>query len=216
MPNGTGPRSPNLIPPQGNVDGKDLKYFIKKYWQDVCSIPKRDNPLWENNGSKDEFFNHSIGADLFMLSSSIYPQTPLTRNIRIPSGKGLFIPVMSILVSECQTHEPLVATANKTQSSILPNSLSLELDGTPLSALESYKFSPFNIDEVRFPSTPDAIFKIDRSGPCNAIAAGRYIWTESLSTGQHTVHFKGNLHCNPPNCLYEDYMEDIIYNINVP
>jgi hypothetical protein len=218
MPNGTGPRSPNFIPPQGIVNGKDRNYFIKKYWQAVCPISKENNPIWDNDGSKDESFNDSINEeDLFMLSPSMHPQTPVTRNISVPPDKGLFIPVMSVLVSECQTSEPLIVIANKTQSSIQPTSLSLELDGVHLTALDSYRVHPASIGtfQVNFPSPEDAIFKINNSGPCNAVAAGRYIWTKPLSSGQYSVHFKGNLHCIPPNCLYEDYMEDITYNITV-
>ena len=30
----------NVLPPSGNVNGKNLKHFITKYWQAVCPIPK--------------------------------------------------------------------------------------------------------------------------------------------------------------------------------
>ena len=64
-----------VIPPDGNVNGKDLKHFIKKYWQAVCPIPKEHNPIWDNDGSKDESFNDNIDEDLFMLSFSASSNT---------------------------------------------------------------------------------------------------------------------------------------------
>src|SRR5512145_2055060 len=105
----------DVIPKGGNVNGKDLKHFIKKYWQALCLLPKSNNPAWENNGGKDGPFNNSVGEDLYMLSFSRMPQTPITRNIEVPDNKGLFIPVMSVIVSACETSESLVDTAAKDQ-----------------------------------------------------------------------------------------------------
>ena len=43
----------NVIQRNGNVNGKNLEHFIKKYWQALCPIPKNSNPAWDNNGGKD-------------------------------------------------------------------------------------------------------------------------------------------------------------------
>ena len=154
-----------------------------------------------------------------MLSFSRDPQTTVNRTIHVPnSNKGLFIPVMSVIVSACETSAQLIPTANQDQSSIFPPSLSLELDGTPLTTLPSYIFVPADVGtfKVNFPSSADAIFKINNSGPCDAVVAGRYIWTEPLSSGDHEVHFKGHLQCNGSTCIDPEYIEDITYKITVP
>lgn len=206
----------NVIPKNETRYKKSLEEFIKIYWQALCPIPKKDNPAWRNNGSKDESFNNSVNVDVYMLSFSRDPQTTVTRNIEVSSGKGLFIPVMSVVVSACETSLPLIATANKDQSSIHPPTLNLELDGSSTD-LTPYKFNPADIGQfqVNFPSQ-DAIFNINSSGTCNAVAAGRYVWTEPLSSGNHTVRFKGELHCAPPQeCIDTNYSEDITYNITV-
>ena len=102
------------------LNGKKLEDFIKIYWQALCPIPKYNNPAWENTGSKDDNFNNLVKEDLYMLSFSRNPQTPVTRNIHVPSSnQGLFIPVMSVLVSACETPGNLIAIANKDQSSIV-------------------------------------------------------------------------------------------------
>jgi hypothetical protein len=218
----------NVIQRNGNVNGKKLEHFIKKYWQALCPIPKNSNPAWDNNGSKDGPFNNNVGEDLYMLSFSRSPLIPGTnipaapakRNIKIPADKGLFIPVVSVLVSECETSESLIPTAEKDQTSVIQNSVELILDGTSFNH-NNYRFNPADIDtfQVNFPPPADSIFKITSSGSCDAVAAGRYIWTEPLSPGeQHTVSFKGKLSCRstpPPRCIDEEYNEDITYNITV-
>ena len=208
-----------VIPKDGNVKGKTLPEYIVEFWQALCPIPKGNNPAWLNDGKKDKSFNDSVGADLYMLSPSMNPQATVTRKIEVPSGKGLFIPVVPVEVSECETDLPLIAAANKDQASIHPPSLSLKLDGSPID-LDPYKFKANDIDEfeVNFPAPNDAIFKIkeDFTGPCNARAAGRYVWTEPLSPGEHTVQYSGELHCAPPGeCIETNYKENITYNITV-
>ncbi|HJS64378.1 MAG TPA: hypothetical protein VJ767_05920 [Nitrososphaeraceae archaeon] len=207
-----------IIPSDGTVNGKTLKEFAKIYWQALCQTPKSQNPAWQNTGSKDDSFNKSVNADLYMLSSSVDPQTAVTRDIEVPSGKGLFIPVVPVEVSEFETSSPLVGEANKDQAGIVPSSLSLELDGSSIdiNELNRYNINPNDIGQftVNFPPQ-DAIFNTNnRSGPCNAVAAGRYVWTEPLSPGKHTVKHRGKLDVEGP-AVENDFSEDITYNINV-
>ena len=208
----------NVIPRNGMVNNKTLDVFIKKFWQALCPVPKDDNPAWQNNGNKDGPFNSNINEDLYMLCFSRNPQTTVTRNIHVPNNKGLFIPVMSVVVSACETTGNLITIANKDQTSINPPSISIELDGMPVTH-NNYRFNAADLGtfEVSFPYQKEAIFDIpNNSGSCNAVAAGIYVWTNPLSPGQHTVHFTGNLLCTPPNCIDTNYSENITYNITVP
>ena len=218
----------NVIPRGNMVDGKKLEEFVRIYWEALCPVPRNDNPDWDNDGSKDGPFNNTVNESLYMLSFSRFPLTgtgvpaaAVTRDIEIPADKGLFIPVMSVIVSACEVSGNLISIANQDQSSILPQSppkLSLELDGTPLTTLGSYICTPGAIGQfqVNFP-TSDAIFNIpNNSGPCNAVAGGRYVWTEPLSSNEkHKVQFKGYLKCNGSSCIDPEYIEDITYNITV-
>jgi hypothetical protein len=212
----------NVIPKNGTVNGRELKYFIKEFWEDLCPLSKTSSPAWQNNGSKDASFNS--GKDLFRLCFSRNPQTTLTRNIHVPQGKGLFIPIMSVVVSLCEKPgADIIEIAKNDQVSITSSSLSLTLDYASLPNLNSYRFNPEEITEekeefkVRFPTAAsDAIFTIVSSGPCDAAIAGRYVWTGPLSPGAHTVSWKGELHCVGQDCIDIDYTEDITYKITVP
>lgn len=212
----------NLRDPNDSIGKTTLKEFIQIYWQGVCSSPKTDNPAWQNNGSKDGNFNNNINNnDLYMLNFSRDPQTALTREIQIPSNnQGLFIPILSVVVSACETNGNLVQIANKDQASINANSIELYLDGTAVSNsdLNKYKFNPNQIGQfqVNFPSLQDAIFDIDNQGPCNAVAAGFYVWTQPLSLGNYTVYFSGDIRCRPrQDCIDTHYYEEITYKITV-
>ena len=100
----------DVISPGETVNGKALKDFIKIYWKALCQKPKNQNPVWQNNnGNQDNSFNASVDAELYMLSPSMNPQTSITRNITVPNGKGLFIPVLPVLASEFET-APLAVT----------------------------------------------------------------------------------------------------------
>jgi hypothetical protein len=209
----------NVIGKDDTVNGKKLKEFIKEFWIDLCQLPKGSSPAWNNNGTKDAPFN--AGKDLFRLCFSRNPQTPVTRTIHVPEGKGLFIPIMSVVVSDCEKPKAdIISIAKNDQVSIDPPSLKLTLDGTVFNQIQAYKFNPEEVGvfPVTFPANAaDAIFPIEYSGPCDAAAAGRYVWTKPLTPGEeHTVSWKGKLHCVGPNCIDTDYMEDITYKIIVP
>lgn len=201
-----------------NVDGNDLQYFIKEFWKDLCPLPKASNPAWLNDGSKDPSFN-SGGQSLFRLCFSRNPQAAVTRNIHVPSGKGLFIPIMSVVVSLCEKPKAdIIHIAKNDQVSIFPPSLKLTLDGEVFQAIEAYKFNPEEIGTipVSFPDPSEAIFPIVSKGPCDGAIAGRYVWTKPLEAGTHTVSWTGKLHCVGGDCIDIDYSENITYNIKVP
>ena len=207
----------DVIDKHDTVNDKKLKDFIKEFWQDLCPLPKATSPAWQNTGGRDASFNS--GKDLFRLCFSRNPQETLTRNIHVPSGKGLFIPIMSVVVSHCEKpNADIISIANNDQVSIRPPSLSLTLDGNSLPDINSHRVNPQEIGTfpVSFPAASDAIFTIVSSGPCDAAAAGRYVWTKPLTPGEHTVSWTGELHCVGGNCIDTDYTEDITYKITVP
>jgi hypothetical protein len=61
-----------LRDPNDTIGKTTLKEFIQIYWQGVCSLPKNDNPAWQNDGSKDGNFNNNINNNgLYMLNFSL-------------------------------------------------------------------------------------------------------------------------------------------------
>lgn len=213
----------SIQPKTSSPKGQSYPNWIRTFWQKLCPIPKSQSPVINNNGSKDANLNPPNTGSLYFLTFSREPQGSQVRNITVPVGTEVFIPVMSVIVSVCEragaTDNQLVQISNKDQSSIMPNSLKVVLDGVQLNNVNNWKFSANDVGvfDVKFPSqTADAIFNITSSGPCHAVAAGIYLITEPLGTGSHTIHWKGELHCSPPSeCTDTDYTEDITYNVTV-
>jgi hypothetical protein len=213
----------NIQPKTSSPSGQSYKHWIKTFWQQLCPIPRSQSPAINNDGSKDTNLNAPNKYNLYFLTFPREPQAPQERNITVPAGTALFIPVMSVIVSECEkpgaTETQLVQISNKDQSSIAPNSIKVVLDGQELNNVNSWRFNANEVGtfDVSFPSpTSDAIFNIASSGPCSTVAAGIYLITEPLDTGNHTIKWKGELHCSPPSeCIDIDYMEDITYNVTV-
>src|SRR5215207_10492868 len=111
----------DVINKDDTVGGKKLKDFIKEFWVDLCPLPKNNSPASNNDGNRDASFN--AGKDLFRLCFSRDPQGTVTRVIHVPEGKGLFIPIMSVVVSACEKPgEDLIEIAKKDQVSIDPSS----------------------------------------------------------------------------------------------
>lgn len=213
----------NIQPKTSSPNGQSYPNWIRTFWQKLCPIPRNQSPAINNNGSKDANLNPPNTGSLSFLTFPREPQATQVRNITVPAGTALFIPVMSVIVSECEkpgaTETQLVQISNKDQSSIAPNSIKVVLDGQELNNVNSWRFNANEVGtfDVGFPSsTSDAIFNIASSGPCRAVAAGIYLITEPLDTGDHTIKWKGELHCSPPSeCIDIDYMEDITYNVTV-
>jgi hypothetical protein len=185
---------------------------VINYWKTTCALPKSKHPAVNNNGSKDEMVN-SPTDPFFYLSSCI--GGPNNRSCNVPSGKGLFIPALAVVVTEYESPgssvEALRDLAKTDQKYV--NDLSVELDGVPVLNIDNFMTSTRDF-RVDFPDDP--IFK--GTGPRNsvAVADGRYIVTEPLSEGKHTVRINGNVRVPAGVKAIESSFDlDLTYNLTV-
>ena len=107
----------NIQPKTSSPKGQSYPNWIRTFWQKLCPIPKSQSPAVNNNGSKDANLNPPNSGSLYFLSFSRDPQSSQVRNITVPAGTELFLPVMSVIVSECEragaTDNQLVQLSNK-------------------------------------------------------------------------------------------------------
>ena len=192
--------------------GLSYEDHIKNYWKFTCKIPKDRNPAIDNNGQRDEIANQNSNAPVFYLNSSDKGDTRVERRCRVPAGKGIFIPVFGVEVSEIEvqnsTVNDLKRIAKKDQDSA--NDLSAKLDGNEVSDIKSFRKST-NEFEIEFPQ--NALFKCPQ-GTSKAVADGYYIITKPLSPGTHTVEVKGKVETNEP--IFDPiFSVDIKYTLEV-
>jgi hypothetical protein len=194
---------------------------IIKFWQEVCKRPKNDNPAWDNDGEKDMTFNDEVNDEFFYLCFRRHGSS--NRICDVHKGKRLFIPAASVEVSkyerpEASANDLKVLALRDQNEAILWGGQSVVLDGVPVFNINHYNiFQGTDPFEVTFPSS-DAIFPgTGQTGkPVQAVAAGRYIISDALSEGTHTVRFGSTIQCPPgEDCIEESFHEDVTYDLTV-
>ena len=136
------------------------------------------------------------------------------RVCKVPAGKGLFIPVMQVEISDNESPGSSDAqwaeAAKNDQDSV--NSLYLKIGNKEYNFDELQKYrTATDIFEVDY--ADNGIFGIVVGGPSKVSGDGFYIITEPLQRGNYAVHYKSNLICSGPECTEANFAQDIKYNI---
>lgn len=192
------------------------KENVMTFWQNICKSPRSNNPCIDNYGQRDQPFN-TLASDpnIFYLSSQ--REGPGLRNVNIPEGMKIFIPLLGVVATEFEipnlSAPDLKALAKIDQASI--KQLSVEFKGQQFTVqdLEDYIVTTDEFN-VEFPNHTQAVFQ-GNCGPINskAVADGRYLIIEPLSKGEElTIHVKGNILVDPGvRCLERGFNEDLKY-----
>ena len=186
---------------------------IKNFWEWIASLPKNRNPWHDETGSTCASVQPGTASLFYLGGNGGGRPERWNRTCTVPRGKGLFIPVMVVEVSEKdfpgKSIQELRKIAKKDQDSV--TNLYLKIDDREYNSEELRKYRKSTADfTVTFPE--NAIFG---SGPgkCKAVADGHYIITKPLPKGNHTVHYKSELTCDGSDCLERKFAQDIKYNI---
>ena len=202
----------NIFPPGSKPYGLTYSDHIKNFWKWTLAIPAKENPLDDPTGKKCATGQSNSNSSVFYLA--INNGGVSERTCKVPAGKGLFIPVMQVEWSDKEVPgasvEDLSKSAKKDQDSV--NSLYLKIGDKEYNFEELNKYRTHTDDfEVVFPD--NGIFGVTNGGPSKAVADGRYVLTEPLPKGNHTVHYKSSLICLDPDCAEPNFAQDIKYNI---
>jgi hypothetical protein len=202
-------------------DQVDYQSAIIRFWENICQTTKEDNPAWDNSGGKDESFNMKMKDEFFFLSFRRHGES--NRTCSVPKGKRLFIPAASVEVSKYErpeaTVDDLKVLALRDQNEgMLWRGPSVVLDGVQVFNINHYNiFQGTDPFMVTFPSS-NPIFPGggQTDVPVEAVAAGRYIISDPLSEGTHTVRFGSTIQCPPgKDCIEEFFHEDVTYELTV-
>jgi hypothetical protein len=192
------------------------KENVKTFWQNICKSPRSNNPCIDNDGQRDQPFN-TLASDpnIFYLSSQ--REGLGQRNVNIPEGMKIFIPLLGVVATEFEIPNlpvpDLKALAKIDQASI--KQLSVEFKGQQFTAqdLDDYIVTTDEFN-VEFPDHTQAVFQ-GNCGPNNskAVADGRYLIIEPLSKGEElAINVKGNILVDPGvRCLERGFNEDLKY-----
>jgi hypothetical protein len=212
LPSVAGLSSVNIFPPDTKPYGLTYADHIKNFWKWVIKLPANENPLNDPTGEKCAAGQSNTNSSVFYLSFNNGGTS--NRTCKVPAGKGLFIPVMQMEVSDKEmlgaSVQDLYKSAKEDQDHV--NSLYLKIGDKEYKYQDLIKYRTHtDAFDVVFPD--NAIFGVLKGGVSKAVADGFYIITEPLAKGTYTIHFKSSLICPDPDCADPNFVQDIKYII---
>jgi len=202
----------NVFPPETKPYGLTYSDHIKNFWKWILAIPAKENPINDRTGDKCGIDQSETNSSIFYLAFNNGGKSE--RTCKIHAGKGLFIPVMQVEISNKDlpnaSVEDLTANTKGDQDSV--NSLYLQIDNKELNYDDLVKYRT-NTGGFQVDMADNAIFGIVKGGNSTAVADGFYILTEPLTKGNHTINFRSSLICSDPDCADPNFAQDIKYNI---
>lgn len=202
----------NIFPPGGKPYGLAYPKHIENFWKWALGIPAKENPINDPTGERCATGQSNTNSSVFYLTFNNGGISE--RTCKVPAGKGLFIPVMQVEISDKDIPgakpEDLKLATKTDQDSV--NSLYLKLGNKEYNFEDLRKYrTDTDIFDVDY--ADNGIFGIVEGGPTKASADGYYIITEPLQKGNYTVHYKSSLICLDPGCAEPNFAQDIKYNI---
>jgi hypothetical protein len=203
MSSGTVEKSVNITAPDSNPYDLTYEQHVENFWKWLLPLPKDLSPWSDQDGHNCANGQSESNSSVFYLSGNGGGVSE--RTCKVPAGKGLFIPVSPMEISDKEAPnssvEQLHNIAKNDQDSV--TSLYLKIDDKEYSRqdLEGYRTDTKDF-EVVFPK--NAIFGASE-GPSKAVADGYYVITEPLEKGNHTIVYKSTLSL--------PFAQDITYNI---
>lgn len=209
-----GVNSVNIFPPETGPYGLTYEEHVKNFWKWVISLPKNMNPWDDPTGKNCANGQLEMNSSVFYLSGNGGGKT-LDRTCKVPAGKGLFIPVSPMEISDKEVPnasvERLHEIAKKDQDSVTSLSLKIGDKEYSFEDLKKYRIHPGDF-QVIFPE--NAIFGAT-AGPSKAAADGYYVITEPLKKGNYTIAYSSSLICPTVDCIQPNFAQDIAYVITV-
>lgn len=194
----------------------------KGFWTWQFSMPADDNhPIRDDGGRNCANGQTNSNSPVFYLSG-VGGGTAI-RTCDVPEGKGLLIPVMTVVASPKEysgfTFDQIQGIVRSDQDSVQFLELSIDNQTFNTEELLKYRIMPTSAFTVNYLCCP-TLFGAEEGPTSLASADGFYIITKPLSSGQHTVNFKSGLGESPRECNVIGYrqcsfIQDIRYNLNV-
>jgi hypothetical protein len=206
-----GTNSINIFPPGSKPYGLSYDDHVKNFWKLLISVPKEKNPWNDATGKNCADWQSGTNSSVFYLSGNGGGAS--VRTCKVPAGKGLFIPVSPMEISDKEAPnspvEQLDKIAKKDQDSV--TSLYLKIGNKEYNRQDLSKYRTHTgVFDVTFPK--NAIFGATE-GVAKAVADGYYVITEPLAKGTYTIQYKSSLICPGPDCIEPNFAQDVTYTI---
>jgi len=199
-----------LFPRESTPFGVSYEDWAAAWWQWSLAIPKGTNPML--GGACDQ--NQS--GNVFFLAGTMGGAD--TRNCTIPAGKGIYFPIVNLVIFDCPEYaggegytcadsvsEDLKRQWANQNFELPETTLILEVDGVAVNNLEDYRAQSDSFVDPQGAIAEDRINPycggpirenscgIPVGSPRNALADGYWAMLRPLPPGQHEVRFAASL-----------------------
>ena len=217
-----GNANPRILPPQSKPYGLSYGDWVAEWWTWAVSIPAAENPILDETGA---FAGTGQEGPVWFLAGTF--GATAEREISIPRGKALFIPVFnslwwspddlddaSWLAGElgydagAMTAEELIRLIANYQVDFA-TSMSVTIDGVQITGLEQYRAESCPTPLIDTDLLDDLGAEI--SQPNFGIGAGYWLMVAPLPVGKHTIHFA----VESDNPVFGLFSLDVSYDITV-
>lgn len=200
-------------PPEEKPYGMSYEEHTENFYNWLISQPADSNPSNDVTGKDCANGQENTNSSVFYLVGAGGGE--FTKTCEVPAGKAVFIPVISVEVSDKEVPnasvDDLHRLAKKDQDSV--TSLALKIGDKEYSFDDLKKYRIHTRDfQVVFPE--NAIFGAT-AGPSKAVADGYHVITNQLQKGNYTINYKGSLICPGSDCLAPNFAEDVTFNLIV-
>jgi hypothetical protein len=200
-------------PPDSKPYGLSYEQHVENFYDWLISVPSDENPSNDPTGQNCAKGQENTNSSVFYLVGG--GGGKFDKTCKVPAGKAIFIPVMSVEVSDKEVPnasvDDLHKLAKKDQDSITSLFLKIGDKEYSFDDLKKYRVHT-GVFEVVFPE--NAIFGAT-PGPSKAVADGHHVITEKLAKGIYTINYKGSLICPGTECLAPNFAEDVKFTLIV-
>ena len=179
-----------VIPRDFNAFGNTYGEWSSRWWQWLLSIPAATNPNLDPTGAN---CGEGQAGPVWFLAGTFGGS--FTRTCTVPSGKALFFPILNTAfgqgVGDCTGPSDCDVTALRGLAAAAednPTTLMVSIDGHNVNDLSQFRVtSP--VFNYFLPA--DNILGISSGTYGPLVSDGYWLLLKPLSTGAHTIHFKG-------------------------
>jgi hypothetical protein len=212
-----------VYPADSSPHGLSYAEWSARHWQWFYSLPVDANPLFDTaDGGAGQSGNVWFLGGTFApteIAPGVFAGLE-DRSLEIPSGTALFFPLVdaegSTLEGNGDTEADLRAAAEFFAGFIDPDSLSLEIDGKPVTHLLDYEFeSPlFTFGPLPENNVLEAQgYDAPAGATTPSVSDGYFSMVKPLPVGEHTIHFTSTLDASSVGGPI--FLQDITYHITV-
>jgi len=185
-------RTPGIVPPDHSFHGMTYAQWSAEYWKWALGSTLETDPIADTTG---EFGELRQAGPVWFLANNWDGTT--SRTVTVPRGKFLFVPILDQIWINLEVlgDDPWSIRQREYVRGMFEfyfdsfDLFTCEIDGDPVSDLESYRFATADGDAYMVEFPDDNWFGIDTGIYGPTIDEGIYLLVRPLSVGEHTIHF---------------------------